>query len=159
MRFLASLAGGPGRVEERVLETNPVLEAFGNAKTLRNHNSSRRACPCGLRGSGAPDGAVWWHLGSTIQQTVSPWGAGRKRRASTAPTDLDIPTQPLIFHSPAPPQRFGKLVEIRFGATHRIVGARVRTYLLEKSRVVGRGVGRGCLTPSLPSPMHTHVHF
>jgi hypothetical protein len=43
MRFLASLAGGPGRVEERVLETNPVLEAFGNAKTLRNHNSSRRA--------------------------------------------------------------------------------------------------------------------
>ncbi|KAI8476203.1 MAG: P-loop containing nucleoside triphosphate hydrolase protein [Monoraphidium minutum] len=72
MKFLASLAGGPGRVEERVLETNPVLEAFGNAKTLRNHNSSR----------------------------------------------------------------FGKLVEIHFNQTHHICGARIRTYLLEKSRVV-----------------------
>jgi myosin heavy subunit len=50
MKFLASLAGGPGRVEERVLETNPVLEAFGNAKTLRNHNSSR--CGGGARRRG-----------------------------------------------------------------------------------------------------------
>jgi hypothetical protein len=33
--------------------------------------------------------------------------------------------------------RFGKLVEIHFNATHQICGARIRTYLLEKSRVVG----------------------
>ena len=75
MQFLAVQAGGGG-VEEAVLQTNPILEAFGNAKTLRNNNSSR----------------------------------------------------------------FGKLIGINFTSTSKISGADVKTYPLEKSRVVGQAL-------------------
>ncbi|XP_043715577.1 myosin-1-like isoform X2 [Telopea speciosissima] len=71
MQYLAALGGGSG-IEYEILKTNPILEAFGNAKTSRNDNSSR----------------------------------------------------------------FGKLIEIHFSETGKISGAKIQTFLLEKSRVV-----------------------
>lgn len=63
---------GMSETERQILASNPIMEAFGNAKTTRNDNSSR----------------------------------------------------------------FGKYIEIMFDMEHEIVGARVRTYLLERSRLV-----------------------
>lgn len=47
MQYIAAVSGGDGSaggidgIKEMVLATNPLLESFGCAKTLRNDNSSR----------------------------------------------------------------------------------------------------------------------
>lgn len=42
MQYLAAVTGeGAKGIKGKLLDSNPVLEAFGNAKTLRNDNSSR----------------------------------------------------------------------------------------------------------------------
>ncbi|XP_027650306.2 unconventional myosin-Vb isoform X1 [Falco peregrinus] len=74
MRFFATVGGSASEtnIEAKVLASNPIMEAIGNAKTTRNNNSSR----------------------------------------------------------------FGKYIQIGFDKRSHITGANMRTYLLEKSRVV-----------------------
>ncbi|GFR26821.1 unconventional myosin-Vb [Trichonephila clavata] len=73
MRYFATVGGSSTetQIEKKVLASNPIMEAIGNAKTTRNDNSSR----------------------------------------------------------------FGKYIEIDFNSKYNIIGANMRTYLLEKSRV------------------------
>ncbi|KAA0184725.1 hypothetical protein HAZT_HAZT009098 [Hyalella azteca] len=79
MRYFASVGGSSDetQVEKKILASNPIMEAIGNAKTTRNDNSSR----------------------------------------------------------------FGKYIELHFSSAYSIVGASMRTYLLEKSRVVFQAPG------------------
>lgn len=48
MQYIAAVSGGQDssiqEIKDMVLATNPLLESFGCAKTLRNNNSSRHVC-------------------------------------------------------------------------------------------------------------------
>jgi myosin heavy subunit len=63
MQYIANVSGGSNssiqEIKDMVLATNPLLESFGNAKTLRNNNSSRfgKYLEIHFNGQGEPVGA------------------------------------------------------------------------------------------------------
>lgn len=73
----SSKGSGKGMIMDKVLQSNPILESFGNAKTVRNDNSSR----------------------------------------------------------------FGKFIELHFNRSGNLIGGFVRSYLLEKVRIVSQQTG------------------
>lgn len=63
MQYLASVSGqgeGVSEIKRCILESNPLLEAFGNAKTIRNNNSSRfgKYMEIHFDRSGSPKGGI-----------------------------------------------------------------------------------------------------
>jgi hypothetical protein len=80
MQYIAAVSGGEGGgggiegIKEMVLATNPLLESFGCAKTLRNDNSSRHVSESMSWADGR---------GNTSRSCSTAWASRSVRRSQT----------------------------------------------------------------------------
>lgn len=114
LQYLAAVTAAGGDLHTRVLQTNPIMESFGCAKTVRCASPPRRA----------QDPTS--HPGRTA-------ACARVRRHQTRATSAAHPPRRNDNSS-----RFGKFLTLQFSATGRMQGANMRTYLLEKSRITSQ---------------------
>jgi len=92
MQYIASVSGGghSSQIQEikaMVLATNPLLESFGCAKTLRNNNSSRHVTPFSLSNL---------HITTSTNNSILPWLFHRESTLRFNSTGKENPLVPLL---------------------------------------------------------------
>ncbi len=113
MESLAAASGSEGKSTDMALESGLLLEAFGNAKTVHNNNSSRFGKWC-----------------------VTPRPSPPPPPPPPAPPPPPPSPPPPRAPSPPPPQ---PRCAVHFDQDGRLSACRVQSFLLEQSRVVSHG--------------------
>lgn len=114
LQFFALVGKSESQLEEKVLQSTPILEAFGNAKTIWNDNSSRFG-KCVLSPTFVCLSFLRRSTRAAISVHYTSHECGNRRYL-------------LITHF--------RFIKIEFDRNGNITGASILTYLLEKSRIV-----------------------
>uniref|UniRef100_A0A1B0EZN2 Uncharacterized protein n=1 Tax=Phlebotomus papatasi TaxID=29031 RepID=A0A1B0EZN2_PHLPP len=130
-------------VEQTILSAGPVLEAFGNAKTAHNNNSSRfgKFIQVNYRENGLVQGAVvqkYLLEKSRIVSQKGSHGSGVEQTILSAGPVLEAFGNAKTAHNNNS-SRFGKFIQVNYRENGLVQGAVVQKYLLEKSRIVSQG--------------------